>query len=193
MPLVLTWSAQNHQRQIWWDHVRMIGPFQWRRLHIRITVGVLKQEKTVTVWGRMDLLCMFAQSCPTLLRPKWTVAHQAPLMDLLQVWILEWVKFKKQYFVRFKKGCVWKTQHQTLGWYKVLFLGNKILFLMWTVTLRSPLNGFGTRLETEAASLDQSDLNPSSKRIECFIVTDTISTAVFLVVYDFREQNFSVN
>lgn len=30
-------------------------------------------------------------------------------------------------------------------------------------------------------------------RIECFIVTDTISTAGFLVVYDFREQNFSVN
>jgi len=30
--------------------------------------------------------------------------------------------------------------------------------------LRSPLNeGFGTRLETEAASLDQSDWNPSSK------------------------------
>ena len=37
------------------------------------------------------VLCLVAQSCPTLCDP-WTVAHQAPLsMGILQARILEWV------------------------------------------------------------------------------------------------------
>ena len=36
------------------------------------------------------VLCLVAQSCPTLCSP-WTVAHQAPLsMEILQARILEW-------------------------------------------------------------------------------------------------------
>ena len=61
-------------------------PGDWTRFHIScIGRGVLYP------WATLLLLCLVAQSCPTLCDP-WTVAHQVPLSaEILQAKAMDWV------------------------------------------------------------------------------------------------------
>ena len=54
-------------------------------------VTFLKLIKVQKAFYAYAVLCLVAQSCPTLCNP-WTVARQAPLsLGILQARILEWV------------------------------------------------------------------------------------------------------
>ena len=146
----------------------MTGPFQWRRLHIRITVGGLRKQRKRQLQnlGEGWTYCVYLLNHVQLFATIWTVARQAPLsmgFSRHEYWS-GWNLKRSSTLLDSKQGCVWKTQHQIQTVSGSCFLETPKLLYMLTVTLRSPLNeGIAARLETEAVSLDQSDLNPSSK------------------------------
>ena len=146
----------------------MTGPFQWRRLHIRVTVGGLRKQRKRQLQnlGEGWTSCVYLLNHVQLFAPIWTVARQAPLsmgFSRHEYWS-GWNLKRSSTLLDSKQGCVWKPQHQIQTVSGSCFLETPKLLYMLTVTLRSPLNeGIAARLETEAASLDQSDLNPSSK------------------------------